>query len=496
MDHGPLPATGAWGSLLDWTGTLADLSGTSTVLGWDRETIMPSGGAEGRAKLLGTMAALSHRELMRPDGDDLIDAAAESADSAARKRIIALMRRERTRASRVPEALVRELSEAASRCVSTWIDARPRDDFTAFAATLAPLVELKRREAEALDIGDEPYDGLLDRFEPGARAAQLELLFHDLAAGIRGLLDRIDRDATALPERYWPAEAQMALASDLADLVGFDLRTGALAQSAHPFTCSPHAGDVRFTTRVDSADPMGNILAVLHEAGHALYEQGFPAEFARTPLRDAPSLGAHESQSRFWENHVGRTRAFWAYLVPTLRRHFPEAMEDLFEDDLHRAATRVRPSFIRVESDEVTYNLHIVLRFELELAMIRGDLEVADLPGAWGERLEDLLGIRPAADGHGCMQDIHWPEGMFGYFPTYTLGNLYAAQLDAAVHEHLGPTEPLIARGELGPLLEFMRHRVHAKGNLEDAGPLMAAATGHALDAGPFLAHLERSYAS
>ncbi|MDH3227849.1 MAG: carboxypeptidase M32 [Thermoleophilia bacterium] len=494
MGGGPFPTGAEWQALLEWTGTLADLSGTSTVLGWDRETIMPAGGGEGRAKLLGTMAALSHRELMRPDGDELLDSASASATTPAHDRVIALMRRERDRASRVPESLVRELSEASSRCVSTWIETRPRDDFATFAAALSPLVELKRRQADALDIGDEPYDGLLDQFEPGARAAQLEVLFRDLAAGIQSLLDRVDDDAAALPERTWPVDAQMTLASDIADLVGFERETGALAQSAHPFTCSPHSGDVRFTTRVDSSDPMGNILAVMHEAGHALYEQGFPQEFARTPLRDAPSLGAHESQSRFWENHVGRTHAFWTHLAPTLRRLFPDAMRGVSEDDLRRGATRVHPSFIRVESDEVTYNLHIGLRFELELAMIRGDLEVADLPVAWGDRLEQLLGIRPAADGEGCMQDIHWPEGMFGYFPTYTLGNLYAAQLDAALHDHLGPTAPLIERGELAPLLSFMRDRIHTQGNLRDAEALMADATGQPLDAGPFLAHLERSY--
>ncbi len=494
MANDTFPTTPEWQSLLEWTGTLSDLSGTSTVLGWDRETTMPAGGADGRAKLLGTMAALGHRELMRPDGNDLLDAAAQTAQTPTHERLIALMRRDRERASKVPESLVRDLSEASSRCVSTWIDTRPRNDFSTFAAALAPLVDLKRQEAEALGIGDEPYDGLLDQFEPGARAAELEGLFRDLAAGITALLDRIDQDAAPLPDRHWATDSQMALASEISDLVGFDRETGALAQSAHPFTCSPHGGDVRFTTRVDSADPMGNILAVMHEAGHALYEQGFPKEFARTPLRDAPSLGAHESQSRFWENHVGRTPAFWELLSPTLRRLFPKAMDGLDESDLYRGATRVRPSFVRVESDEVTYNLHIVLRFELELAMIRGDLHVADLPGAWGDRLEELIGIRPEVDGDGCMQDIHWPEGMFGYFPTYTLGNLYAAQLDEAVQRDVGATAPLIAGGELMPLLTFMREHVHSKGNLQDAGTTMAEATGGPLDAAPFLAHLERSY--
>jgi carboxypeptidase Taq len=489
-----LPATESWRALRDWMGTLSDLSGTTTVLGWDRETTMPAGGSEGRAKLLGTLAAMHHRELTRPDGDALLDAAASDADEAAPRRTVELMRRARDRALALPEELVRDLSEASSRCVTVWLTARPADDFPAFAAALEPLVVLKRREAELLDIGDEPYDALLDRFEPGERAARLEALFGRLAVGLASLLERVPDPGEPLPARDWPAAAQLTLADRLADLVGFDRRTGAIAESAHPFTCSPHGGDVRFTTRLDRLDPIGNVLAVMHEAGHALYEQGFPEAFARTPLRDAPSLGAHESQSRFWENHLGRTPEFWRYLEPSLRELFPEAMTGLDGGDLHAAATRVTPSLIRVEADEVTYNLHIVLRFELELALIRGDLQVGELPGAWAERLHALLGIRPDGDGNGCMQDIHWPEGMFGYFPTYTLGNLYAAQLDSAARSELGPLEPLIRDGELGPPLEFMRRRIHRRGNLLDTGELMRGATGAPLSEEPFLAHLERAY--
>lgn len=488
------PADESWQAVLEWSGTLADLSGTQTVLGWDRETTMPPGGAEGRAKLLGTMAGLSHRELMRPDGDDILDRAAASASTAAQERFVALMRRDRDRASRTPERLVRALSEASSRCVTTWIEARPKNDFTGFAGPLAEVVALTREKAEALEVGDEPYDALLDRFEPGARIAEIEVLFGRVAEGVSDLIGRIDDNRAALPERVWPEDAQMVLADRLADLVNFDRPTGALAQSAHPFTCSPHSGDVRFTTRLDSAEPIGNILAVMHEAGHALYEQGFPVEFARTPLRDAPSLGAHESQSRFWENHVGRTQAFWSHIEPHLTELFPEAMDGLGGDDLHTAATRVNPSLIRVEADEVTYNLHIVLRTELELALIRGELDVADLPGAWSDRLYELLGIRPESDANGCMQDIHWPEGMFGYFPTYTLGNLYAAQLDESLRAEVGPLEPMIAAGDTEPFLAFMRRNVHEHANLVDTQQMMRQATRESLSEAAFLAHLRRSY--
>jgi carboxypeptidase Taq len=284
----------------------------------------------------------------------------------------------------------------------------------------------------------------------------------------------------------------MALAHEVGALVGFDAAGGVIARSAHPFTTTMHHGDVRFTTRLDPADPIGNITAVLHEAGHALYEQGFPAETARTPLHDAPSLGAHESQSRFLENHVGRTPAFWRLLEPAMRRHFPEAMEGIDAAALHRAASSVRPSPIRVEADEVTYNLHIVLRFELELALIRGDLDVDDLPGAFADAMERLLGIRPPSHADGVMQDIHWPQGLFGYFPTYTLGNLYAAQLAEACDAALGGLEEAVAAGRFADIVGFMRENVHRHGRRYDTPELMRRATGRELDADALIAHLAR----
>jgi carboxypeptidase Taq len=286
----------------------------------------------------------------------------------------------------------------------------------------------------------------------------------------------------------------MALAHDIAALVGFDESAGVIARSAHPFTSSPHAGDVRFTTRVARDSPLSNIGAVMHELGHALYEQGLPPEVDRTPLHDAPSLGAHESQSRFWENQIGHTQAFWTALEPALRRRFPEAMTGLDPALLHRAARVVRPSLIRVEADEVTYNLHIVLRFELELALMRGDLPVADLPVAFGDGMERLLGIRPPSDALGAMQDIHWADGLVGYFPTYTLGNLYAAQLAEAAEAELDGVERAVEEGRLDEVLAFMRDRVHRHGARLETRELMRRATGRELGSDALIAHLERSY--
>jgi carboxypeptidase Taq len=477
-------------------GTLADLAGAAGLLGWDRETLMPPGGAEGRAVQMGTLAALHHRELVRDDAGDALAALADAPDLDDDMRAaVRLATRARDRAVRVPEALVREISEASSRSVSAWVDARAADDFGAFAGPLAAVLELKRREAEAIGVGDEPYDALLDEFEPGARAADLEPVFANLREALAPLVaEASERPARTLPAREWDLDGQMQLAREVSEMVGFDMSCGVITRSAHPFTGSPHRGDVRFTTRLELESPISGLSAVMHEVGHALYEQGFPAEADRTPVHDAPSLGAHESQSRFWENQVGRSPAFWERIQPTMRRIFPEAMTGVDAALLHDAGQVVRPSLIRVEADEVTYNLHIALRFGLELAMMRGDLQVADLPAAFADGMEDMLGIRPPTTALGAMQDIHWADGLFGYFPTYTLGNLYAAQLAEAADIALGGIDDAIASGEFGAILAFMRDRVHRHGARTTTRELMRAATGVELGSDALISHLRRSY--
>jgi carboxypeptidase Taq len=483
-----------WDVFADWVGIVSDLGGTLSMLGWDRETVMPAGAAETRARQMGTLATLHHRETVRADLEEVLARlVADEGLDPLRRRQVEVVRRARERALRTPERLVRALSEARSRSVTTWVAARRSDDWASFAVPFREVVALTREQAAVLTDGGEPYDALLDEYEPDMRVADLEPVFAGLTARLAPLVAEASALArTPLPERTWPAGAQLALARDLALLVGYDLHRGHITTSAHPFTSSPGAGDVRFTTRVTEDEPLGNIMAVMHEAGHALYEQGFPVEYARTPLHDAPSLGAHESQSRFWENHLGRTRAFWNHIEPLLRRRFPEAMRGLDGDDLFRAASAVRPSLIRVDADEVTYNLHIALRFELEVALFRGRLEVDDLPEAWDARMEELLGIRPRRVVDGVMQDIHWPEGLFGYFPTYTIGNLYAARLAEVCEEALGPLEDVVAAGRFEDVLGFMRERVHRHANTTSAADVMRAATGGGLEAEPLIAHLER----
>ena len=484
-----------WELVSGWMGTLRDLSGIAQLaIVWDQETQMPDAGAPGRAHLAGTLAVLSHRELVREDVGEALDALdAAGGGDGERADILRLARRDRERATAIPERLAQAIAEGQSRCLAAWHEAKSHDDFAPFAAAFAPLLALKREEAQAIGIGDEPYDSLLDAYEPGARAADLVPLFADLATRLVPIVRGArERGPAPLPPRTWPVERQRLITEHVARMMGFDMDGGVIGVTAHPFTVSVHPGDTRFSTAFDEATPVPNILITLHEGGHAVYDQGFPADAARTVLYDAPSLGAHESQSRFYEMHVGGEPAFWRALEPRLREAFPAEMEGIDVDDLRREAFAVTPGAVRLESDEVTYNLHIALRFELERALVRGDLAIADLPQAWSDRVEELLGVRPKGHADGVLQDIHWASGAIGYFPTYTLGNIYAAQLRSAMEETLGPLDGLIEAGAYPEILGFMRERVHRHGRSLDTRELMRRATGRELDASDLIAHLER----
>jgi carboxypeptidase Taq len=486
----------AWDIATQWMGTLADLDGAAAVLEWDRETIMPPGGAEARGSQLATLAALRHSHLLDPSVGDALEELADSDDPwrAASARVA---RRERDRAARVPEALVRSLTEASSRGVAVWSEARPKGDVQAWLRAITPLVALTRDHGEALADGGDPYDALIDLYEPGTTHAMLEPVLDSLAARVRPLVDQLaGAGGPPLPLGPWDDPAQMALAADVVRDIGFDATRGLVGRTAHPVTMGLGAGDTRLSTRVDVSDPLSSIMAALHEGGHALYDQGIPEARRRTLAGDAPSLGAHESQSRFWENHVGRTPEFWGRLQPALRQAFPGVAGTLGTDDYVRALNRVQLQPIRVESDEVTYDLHIVLRTRLERALITGDLEVADLPLAFDDGMEALLGIRPRTAAEGAMQDVHWAAGIIGYFPTYTLGNLYAAMLAEALEREVGPIGDVLAAEGPAPLLAFLRERVHAHGCVMETPELMRRATGSDLTADPFVAHLERTYAS
>lgn len=496
-DPGSVPLmTGntAWNRASTWMRTLADLDGASAVLEWDRETIMPPGAAESRGSQLATLATLRHRALVDPRINDVLAVLADD-DDPVRRGCARQAERERRRALTMPEDLVRALTEASSRGVAVWSIARPAADVNAWLDALRPLIALTREQADHLAGGGDRYDALLDIYEPGTTYASLAPAMDALATRIRPLVQELaGRGGPPLPSATWDDREQIAFGAALAEQIGFDPTRGLVGRTAHPVTMSLGAGDTRLSTRVDPTDPLSSIMAIMHEGGHALYDQGIPAEWRATLVGDAPSLGAHESQSRFFENHLGRSPAFWERLSPDLARAFPQAARGLVPTDYVRALNRVERSPVRVESDEVTYDLHILLRARLERALIMGELEVEDLPGAFDDGLYDLLGVRPESARDGAMQDIHWAAGIIGYFPTYTLGNLYAAALAAVFEREVGPIDDVLRAEGFAPFLTFMRDRVHRHGRIMDTPELMRIATGHDLSVEPFMQHLTRTY--
>lgn len=484
----------AWQRLFRWMATLQDLSSATRMLDWDRETLMPPAGAAGRGDVVATLHALRHREVLADDIPDTIDAAASAADlTDAEQSLLALARRERMRAERMPEDLVRAQSAATSAAVGSWLEHRMTGDFDAYAPAFGRVVGIVREVGEALAIGDEAYDGLLDEYEPGMRAGTLEPMFAQIRDHVSGLLAGVTDTPAPTPfDRFaWPDDEQFALARDIAAMVGFRAESGLVARSAHPFTTSPHSGDVRFTTRIAPDEPTQNILATLHEVGHALYAQGRPLEHARTLLFSSPSLGADESQSRFFENHIGRSTAYWRQLTPVLIERFGLPAAAVDADAFAAAVRHTQRASCRIDADELSYDLHIALRFELELRLIRGEIAPSDVPEAWREAMRRLLGVEVADEAQGSMQDIHWAWGAFGYFPTYTLGNLYAAQLAEAAARELGPLDDLVARGEFAPITEFMRRRVHSQGRIWTTAELMRRATGEDFSLDPYLRRMD-----
>jgi carboxypeptidase Taq len=408
------------------------------------------------------------------------------------------LRRDRDRAVKVPAQLIRRLAIAQARGSTAWRVARAEADFELFRPALEEVIAVKREEAAAIAVDGERYDALLDVYEPGMRVTTLEPLLGGLRDELTALIARIG-DAPPLPVP--PFQGRIFADADQWDLtmrmvadLGFDLTAGRQDRSAHPFTSTMALRDVRLTTRIDERDPFDAIFSSLHEAGHGLYEQGFDPAYEDTPLAEAPSFGIHESQSRLWENVVGRSREFWRHYEPVMHAMFPAAMAGATAEDLFREANRVQPSLIRVEADEVTYNLHILVRFQLELGVLREELEAADLPAAWNELCQQLLGIRPQNDAVGVMQDIHWSQGDFGYFPSYTLGNLYSAMLWRSYAGGNPQAGEQIGRGEFAPLLEWLRERVHRRGAIEDADVIIGRATGAELSAQPFVDYLWAKY--
>ena len=425
--------------LLEVMSQLADIAHAQALMGWDQETNMPPKGARMRARSLGTLAGIYHDKLTMQSLVDLIEDL-KQADLAGDEAVnLRQLDREQARARKIPRELIVELSETASLSHEAWVKARADDDFAHYRPWLEKMLHLKTQVADNVGFEGSIYNALLDEYEPYATAEEIGPVFGELRQHLVRMVEKIatvDRPPFDALERPFPVALQEQFGRRIMEEMGFDLEAGRLDISVHPFCSGIGPEDVRLTTRYDENGFTQSLFGIIHETGHGLYEQGLPADQETLPAGRAVSLGIHESQSRLWENMIGRSRRLWSHYLPALKELFPTQLDGVDLDAFYRAINRVEPSLIRVEADEVTYNLHILLRFELERELLAGELSVAELPEAWNQRMEDYLGIRPPNDALGVLQDVHWSLGLFGYFPTYTLGNLYAAQLyDSAVRD-------------------------------------------------------------
>ncbi len=479
--------------LTDKIRELRDLDAVVSLMDWDEETYLPPGGHERRGQQMGTVETIAHDLLVNDALGDLIEEVAEQTrDDPLWQAELAELKRTRRIELAVPHDLVGALAEARSLALAAWEEARKVDDFHLFAGSFTELMKLVRERAQVLQRGGDLYDGLLDEYEPGMTRARLDPLLRNLGERLRELvpvLTERTRSAGLKSTSGFPGEAQEAFCRALLDDMGFSFSRGRVDRSTHPFTTMLGEDDVRLTLRFRPENPLSAIFATLHEGGHALYDQGYPVELHDTLLAEAPSTGIHESQARLWENHVGRSAAFWAHYLPRLKSRFPAALGALDAAGFQRAVNVVQPTLIRAEADEVTYNLHILMRYELETALLSGDLPVLDLPSAWNESSRKWLGIAPGTVGDGCLQDVHWAGASIGYFPTYTIGNLYAAQL-AESYVAQADLDAQLASGNLRPLRDWLATNVYQWGCRLTAEEIIRKATGRGLEADAYFRHL------
>ncbi len=476
---------------------VGDLTEAASLLGWDENVYMPPGAAEARGQQLATLGKVIHEKSTDPALGDALGHLSDrlSGDDAA---LVGLALRDYAQNTRLPSDFVERSTKARSAAQAAWVQARAEADFSRFAPHLREMIALNLEQAEYLNPGARPYDTLHDLYERGSSTAKLEAVFAELRDAtvplVRDLTERGRPISDAPLHQAFPEGEQEAFALGVVQAFGYDLQHGRLDRTVHPFATSFSKYDVRITTRYDANFLSPALFGTLHEAGHAMYEQGVSSAYDRSPLGRAVSLGIHESQSRLWENLVGRSRGFWHWAYPKVQETFPAQLGKTSLDDFYAAVNRVEPSLIRVEADEVTYNLHIMIRFELELALLEGGLAVEDLPEAWNAKYQDYLGVTPPDDALGCLQDIHWAIGMFGYFPTYTLGNLISVQLYEAAVTALPTLETDIERGEFAGLLGWLREHIHSHGSRYEPAELLRRATGSDLDAGPYIAYLNRKF--
>jgi len=463
------------------------------LLNWDQQVMMPEGGTPARSKQQSALSAVTHELLTDDELAGYLDELEEADLDGDQQAVVREVRREHERAKRVPEELVERLSQKTSEALPVWEQAREDSEFAQFEDDLEELVQLRREYAEAIDPDRDPYEVLFEEYEPYLGVDTAERVLERLADELPPLVDDIADSDVELADPFegtYDVDTQEAMVRDALDLLGYDFDRGRLDTSTHPFTMGTQF-DARITTRFDPENPLESVGPTVHEFGHATYMQGLPQEDYGTPLGEDRDLTVHESQSRFWENHVGRSEAFWELFAPTVEDHLGESVTPR---ECYEVANEVYDDNpIRVEADELTYHMHILIRFEIERDLIRGDLEVSEVPAVWNDRMEEYLGFRPDTDAEGCLQDIHWVNGAFGYFPTYTLGSVLAAQLDAAIREDVD-VDARVRAGEFDPVREWLREHVHAHGARYTTPELVEEATGDPFTADHFLDYVDEKY--
>ncbi|HJT20550.1 MAG TPA: carboxypeptidase M32 [Nitrospira sp.] len=485
------------------------INSAASVLSWDQETYMPAGGGVARAEQIATLQGLAHQKLVSPEMERLLGQSVDLANGVpldhdgelwdeSAQALLREVWRDYSRAKKLPSDFVVKLSRECSLAQQVWAEAKEDNAFPRFLPNLRTVLSLKREEAGYLGYVDSPYNALLDVYEPGATIAGLRPLLAELKARLVPLLKKIQNSPIHIDDSIlfhaYDTTRQLEFGRLVLIRMGYDFERGRLDLSAHPFTTSFHPTDVRVTTRVHEHDLPSCLFSCIHEGGHGLYDQGLDPRHYGTPLGDSVSLGIHESQSRLWENCVGRSRAFWRFFYPVLQQTFHHQLRHVEMEDFYAAINRVKPSFIRVEADELTYNLHIMLRVEIEQDLIEGRTRADDLPEIWNGKMKEYLGIVPSTDAEGVLQDVHWSLGAFGYFPTYTLGNLYAVQFYDQVRMEIPHLEDEIAAGQLSVLRRWLEQKIHRWGRMFTPERLSHRVTGRSVSPEPFLRYVERKY--
>ncbi|MED0675097.1 carboxypeptidase M32 [Aneurinibacillus thermoaerophilus] len=481
---------------------MADYKEAVAVLSWDVMTCAPVRGKEQRAEVIGMLSTELFKLGIAPEMGEMLDNLSDTdtyeALDPVTQAMVRELKKEYDKNKSIPADLFQAYTVLTAKAQVIWEEAKRNNDFVAFQPYLEQIIDHLNQFIDIWGYEGHRYNTLLDRYEPGVTVEMIDPLFADLRKKSVELLERIQANGkpsdTSFLRKHYPAQAQREFSKFVLQKIGYDFTAGRLDESAHPFSTGLNLGDVRITTKIYEHDLQMALYSSIHEVGHAIYEQNIAPELAGTLLWEGASMGIHESQSRFWENIIGRSEAFWSCFYSEAAAMFPGPFAGVSVNAVYRAVNQVQPSLIRIEADELTYNLHIMLRYELEKALITGDLRVADLPGAWAEKMSDYLGITPPNDAQGVLQDVHWSGGDFGYFPTYSLGNIYAAQLEAALSRDIPDYREAVRQGEFGIITRWMKEKVHRHGKMLLPAKIIREATGEGINATYLIAYLEKKY--